>query len=43
MYSTACHKQEYQLKHTPQQAAQNQPTERKTPQPLHYHMWEFTG
>jgi len=27
MYSTACHKQDHQLKHKPQQAAQAQPTE----------------
>jgi hypothetical protein len=27
MYSTACHKQEHRLKHTPQQATQNQATE----------------
>jgi len=27
MYSTACHRQEHQLKDKPQQAAQNQPIE----------------
>jgi len=39
MHITACHRQEHQLKHKPQQAAQNQPTEAENKiQLLNYHM-----